>query len=40
MKNLSITQRILIWLAGHDRKTAENCTSSEVKKSASMEAWC
>ena len=32
MKNLSITQRILIWLAGHDRKTAENCTSSEVKK--------
>ena len=32
MKNLNIVQRILIWLAGHDRKTAENCTSSEVKK--------
>lgn len=32
MKKLSIIQRILIWLAGHDLKTAENCTSSEVKK--------
>lgn len=32
MKDLSIIKRILIWLAGYDRETAEDCTSSEVFK--------
>lgn len=32
MKKLNVIQKTLIWLSGHDRKTAENCTSSEVKK--------
>ncbi|MBL0053074.1 MAG: hypothetical protein IPP29_16985 [Bacteroidetes bacterium] len=32
MKNVSNIQAIFIWLAGFDRKTAENCTSSEIRK--------
>jgi hypothetical protein len=32
MKNVNAMQRIFIWLAGYDSNTANNCTSSEIRK--------